>query len=61
MGNDGVQTNTSLCRISHNRLPRIAQGNGSVFGNRDLEGSTSERLVRHCPVSVLIVRDDPGC
>jgi nucleotide-binding universal stress UspA family protein len=36
-----------------------------VVGRRDiarvrhwLEGSTSESLVRHCPVSVLVVRDD---
>ena len=36
-----------------------------VVGHRDiarvrhwLEGSTSESLVRHCPVSVLVVHDD---
>jgi len=38
-----------------------------VVGRRDiarvrhwLEGSTSESLVRHCPVSVLVVHDDHG-
>jgi nucleotide-binding universal stress UspA family protein len=38
-----------------------------VVGRRDiarvrhwLEGSTSENLVRHCPVSVLVVHDDHG-
>ena len=38
-----------------------------VVGHRDiarvrhwLEGSTSESLVRHCPVSVLVVHDDHG-
>jgi nucleotide-binding universal stress UspA family protein len=38
-----------------------------VVGRRDiarvrhwLEGSTSENLVRHCPVSVLVVQDDHG-
>ena len=38
-----------------------------VVGRRDiarvrhwLEGSTSESLVRHCPVSVLVVQDDHG-
>ena len=38
-----------------------------VVGHRDiarvrhwLEGSTSESLVRHCPVSVLVVHDDRG-
>jgi nucleotide-binding universal stress UspA family protein len=38
-----------------------------VVGRRDiarvrhwLEGSTSESLVRHCPISVLVVHDDLG-
>jgi nucleotide-binding universal stress UspA family protein len=50
-------------------LQRVEQDSADlvVVGRRDvarvrhwLEGSTSESLVRHCPVSVLVVQDDPG-
>jgi nucleotide-binding universal stress UspA family protein len=70
-GQSGIEVITEIFEGKPDEVivQRVEQDSADlvVVGHRDiarvrhwLEGSTSESLVRHCPVSVLVVHDDHG-
>ncbi len=56
---EGRAAEVILQRVEQNSVDLVVVGRRDIGQVRHwLEGSTSERLVRHCPVSVLVVHDD---
>lgn len=58
---EGKPDEVIVQRAEENSVDLVVVGRRDIARVRHwLEGSTSESLVRHCPVSVLVVHDDLG-
>ena len=56
---EGKPDEVIIQRVEQDSVDLVVVGRRNIGQVRHwLEGSTSERLVRHCPVSVLVVHDD---
>jgi nucleotide-binding universal stress UspA family protein len=56
---DGKPEEVIIQRVEQDSVDLVVVGRRDIGQVRHwLEGSTSESLVRHCPVSVLVVQDD---
>jgi nucleotide-binding universal stress UspA family protein len=58
---EGKPDEVIIQRVEQDSVDLVVVGRRDIARVRHwLEGSTSENLVRHCPVSVLVVQDDHG-